>query len=365
LGLAAPVRDYIDSLVHPAARRDPLTAARHRAFIAPRLLGGLLALAMLPIVWVLRGPPSPLEDAALGWLILPILVACYLSRTGEFDQAHVLSALALAILVTAVAAATGGIASFAASWLVLVPLDAALADSRRGAIAAALFAFASAALLLMVPTGFAPERAHESEDSRLLATLGIGAGAVYAGVLALGAQAIAQISKRTRDAEEAHFRLLVRNMTDVVIRHGRDGGVLFISPGAETLFGASARELHGHGLFERIHVADRPAYLTAIADAATVRGTRSIELRVRRGGSAPEQHREARFIWIEMRCRPLAHKAGEMPFEGGDRQLVSVMRDVTERKLQEQALQHARGEFRRAGPPTRMQFSNIRMKKSA
>src|SRR5262249_50750354 len=210
-----------------------------------------------------------------------------------------------------------------------------------------------------------PERAHESEDSRLLAALGIGAGAFYAGALALGAHAIARISKRTRDAEEAHYHLLLRNMTDVVIRHGRNGDVLFISPAAETLFGASARELHGHGLFERVHVADRPAYLTAIADAATVRGTRSVELRVRRGGSAPEQHREAHFIWVEMRCRPLGRESGEAPFDGEDRQLVSVMRDVTERKRQEQALQPARAEYRRAGPSARMQFPNIRMKKSA
>ena len=42
-----------------------------------------------------------------------------------------LSSLALAGLVTAVAADTGGIASFAAIWLVVVPLEAALSASRR------------------------------------------------------------------------------------------------------------------------------------------------------------------------------------------------------------------------------------------
>ena len=57
-------------------------------------------------------------------------------------------------------------------------------------------------------------------------------------------------------------------MTDVITRHGRNGAVLFVSPAAETLFGAKVSELHGHHLFDRVHVTDRPAYLTALADAA-------------------------------------------------------------------------------------------------
>jgi hypothetical protein len=36
-----PVWSYVDALVHPAAQQDALTLARHRAFIAPRLLGRL------------------------------------------------------------------------------------------------------------------------------------------------------------------------------------------------------------------------------------------------------------------------------------------------------------------------------------
>ena len=36
MGLPAPIRIYAESLVHPSARHDVLTAARHRAFIAPR-----------------------------------------------------------------------------------------------------------------------------------------------------------------------------------------------------------------------------------------------------------------------------------------------------------------------------------------
>ena len=35
------IRDRLDALLHPSARYDVLTRARHRVFIAPRLLGSL------------------------------------------------------------------------------------------------------------------------------------------------------------------------------------------------------------------------------------------------------------------------------------------------------------------------------------
>jgi two-component system, cell cycle sensor histidine kinase DivJ len=346
--LLAPVRDYIDALVHPAARRDALTAARHRAFIAPRLLGGLIALAAFPLLWATRGAPGTLEAVALGWLIVPILVACFLSRTGRLEQAHVLSSLALTILVTLVAAASGGIASFAAIWLVLVPLDAALAASRKAVIAAALFALAAAGLLLLLSAaGFAAVPPVNVEESRMLSALAIGAASLYATGLALGAESMARTGIRLRTAEEARYRLLARNMTDVIARHGRNGTVLFISPAAETLFGAPPHQLRGQGLFDRVHVADRPAFLTALSDAAAQDANRSVEFRVRRAPAVAAAHRDPHYVWVEMRCRPLAREAGEAA-DGGDRQVVSVMRDVSERKLQEQVLEAARAEAERA-----------------
>ena len=44
--------------MHPSAQQDALTAARHRAFIAPRLLGSIIALAAFPAYLIARGAPS-------------------------------------------------------------------------------------------------------------------------------------------------------------------------------------------------------------------------------------------------------------------------------------------------------------------
>ena len=144
-----PVRDYIDTLVHPSARADALAAARHRAFIGPRLIGSAAALAALPAYLVLRGVPGALELVVFAWLIAPILTAHFLSRTGYYESAHVLSSLALTGLVTVVSLETGGISSFAAIWLVVVPLEAALSASRRVVAVASTIALAAAGLLLL------------------------------------------------------------------------------------------------------------------------------------------------------------------------------------------------------------------------
>jgi cell cycle sensor histidine kinase DivJ len=273
VGFVRPIREYIDSLVHPSAQQDALMEARHRAFIAPRLLGSLIALAAFPVYLIMRGVPSALEVAVFAWLIIPILIAYYLSRTGRYEGAHVLSSLSLTGLVAAVAYKTGGLSSFAAIWLVVVPLEAALSASRRVVATASTFALAAAGgLLLLGQHGWLPSPEASASETGALAALGIISASLYATGLALGAESLARTSFWLFYAEEDRYRMLARNMTDVITRHGRHGAVLFVSPAAEPLFGATVSELLGHGLFDRVHVADRPAYLTALGQSASQGG---------------------------------------------------------------------------------------------
>jgi cell cycle sensor histidine kinase DivJ len=125
---------------------------------------------------------------------------------------------------------------------------------------------------------------------------------------------------------------------------------MFASPNADAVLGTPAGELQGHGLFERIHVADRPAFLGALSDAAATGDTGGIEFRLRRRGHGSAHSGDgdaAGFIWIEMRCRPF--DGGGNPNRGAARrQVVAVMRDVTQRKAQQEALIAARAEAERA-----------------
>src|ERR1700693_2032622 len=303
------IRDCLDALLHPSARYDALTRARHRAFMAPRLMGSLAAFAAFPVYLAMRGAPTALEVAAFAWLIAPILLSWFLSRTGRYEGAHVLSSLALTGLVMALAMTTGGIESFAAIWLVVVPLEAALSASRRVVAFASALALGRAALLIVLgQLQVLPVAEANTALRAIFAAFGVASATLYAAALAFGAESLARTSVSLLYVEEDRYRLLARNMSDVISRHHRNGAVGFISPAAETMLGPPVPRLLGHGLFDRVHVADRPAYLTALSDAARGGEARSVEFRLRRDsprGRERGQSGQVDFIWVEMRCRPL------------------------------------------------------------
>ena len=277
------IQDCLDALLHPSARYDALTSARHRAFMAPRLLGSLVAFAAFPIYLALRGAPSALEVAAFAWLIAPILLSWFLSRTGRYEGAHILSSLALSGLVMTLAMTTGGIESFAAVWLVVVPLEAALSASRRVVVFASALALSCAALLIAAGHfDLLPAPVASPLLRHLFMAFGVASATLYAAGLAFAAELLARTSVALLYVEEDRYRLLARNMSDVISRHRRNGAVQFISPAVETMLGTQVTRLLGHGLFDRVHVADRPAYLTALSDAARGGEARSVEFRLRR-----------------------------------------------------------------------------------
>jgi cell cycle sensor histidine kinase DivJ len=330
------IRDCLDALLHPSARYDALTRARHRAFMAPRLLGSLAGLAAFPVYLAMRGAPTAIEVAAFAWLIAPILLSWFLSRTGRYEGAHILSSLALAGLVMMIAATTGGIESFAAVWLVVVPLEAALSASRRVVAFASALALSCATLLIALGHYDLLPAEPSAALRGVLMACGVASATLYAAGLAFGAESLARTSVALLYVEEDRYRLLARNMSDVISRHSRNGAVQFISPAAEAMLGTPVARLAGHGLFDRVHVADRPAYLTALSDAARGGESRSVEFRLRRD-AIRGQNMSIDFIWVEMRCRPLEQASPEA-------EVVAVMRDVTDRKIQEQALELARTE---------------------
>ena len=117
---------------HSAVQDDVVaTSARHQSFIASHLLAGIVALLVFPIYLVVSGKPTLLGAIAFLWLLSPIGIAVFLSRTGKFATAHLISAANLAGLITFFCWLTGGILSFLVPWMVVVPLEAALARDIR------------------------------------------------------------------------------------------------------------------------------------------------------------------------------------------------------------------------------------------
>ncbi|MBS7539350.1 PAS domain-containing sensor histidine kinase [Ancylobacter lacus] len=337
--LIAALDTFLDGLVHPSVRGHALLAARHRGFIASRLAGGVCALAAVPMFLGVNGAPGPVELVAFAWLLAPIAIALSLSRSGNLERAHLLSALTVAGLVAAIGWVSGGLDSFVLPWLLVVPLEAALTGSRRVVAAAALMAAAVGTVLFAASTaGVPPLGEIATLDMQALRFLSFLAAVAYAAALAAGATHIAVTGERLSRLHEARYDLLAQNMSDLLTRHSPAGAVEFASPAAQALLGGAPETLVGEGLFERVHVADRPAYRTALSEAAC-RGTGAAEFRVRRGppGAA------GGFIWVEMRARLIDADAG-----GAGPGVVAVMRDVSERKRNELALAGARETAERA-----------------
>ena len=332
---------YFRSLVHDEVRGDTLAAARHQSFIASHMIGGFLALVIFPLYLAAIGQPSLLSGIAFAWLISPIFIAVYLSRSGQLEHAHLISAVNLTGLVTFAASITGGMSSFLIAWMIIVPLEAALSANRRVVITSiGIAALALLGLSLAGVAGALPAAQTFSREPALLALLGSMSALVYAGGLAVSVQSLYGQSEEEIRRGEKRYRLLAENATDMITRHNARGQVLFASFASERMLGVSSRMLLGSGLFERIHVADRPAYLNALRRSGELNESMSVEFRVRCSpvGGSGDIHTVNMFHWVEMRCRPLV----QTEHENVPNEIVAVTRDITARKEQEDELLKAR-----------------------
>lgn len=324
-------------LVHESARSDALALARHQSFIASHLIGGSIALFAFGLYVAMTGRPSLVSMLAFAWLLSPLAIALFLSWTGRLAAAHLISAVNLAGLVTVAAAMSGGITSFLIPWMLVVPLEAALSADRR----VVLTAIAAAGLSLLAiaaagEAGLLPPAPVLWVDSAALALLGSLSAVIYAGGLAVAVQVVHRQSEEAIRVGEDRYRLLAENATDMITRHNARGDVVFASLGGGQIIGEPTRHLLGRGLLDRVHVSDRPQFLSALAACAARGDDPSVEFRLRRGPLLGEQSR-GHFVWVEMRCRRI-----EGP--DGAAEIVAVTRDISERKQQEIELLKARDE---------------------
>ena len=144
--------------------------------------------------------------------------------------------------------------------------------------------------------------------------------------------------------EQERYRDLSEAMDDVVMRLDRTGVVVSASAAADRLFRIKPRDLLGRGLFEHIHVADRPLFLKIVTDAASAGESRTARLRIRTGKTQPSRRGEFHepiFAWVELRTRH--HHAPDASLGGvAETGVLALMRDVTVGKLHEDALEDAK-----------------------
>ncbi|MEX2080590.1 MAG: PAS domain S-box protein [Dehalococcoidia bacterium] len=125
---------------------------------------------------------------------------------------------------------------------------------------------------------------------------------------------------------EERFRLLAENATDMISRSTPEGILTYISPAIEPILGITAEQALGVNLFEGVHRDDLEALLAA--NARTVAGESPVVGLYRRRNIVTREWR-----WLEASSRRI-----DDPNTGECNGILSVTRDVTERKITEDAL---------------------------
>ncbi|RWM83725.1 MAG: PAS domain-containing sensor histidine kinase [Mesorhizobium sp.] len=206
-----------------------------------------------------------------------LLVAASGKMAFAGQVALVMGSLALAGVI----AAADGLASPVAMLVVALPFEAWwIGASRRAALWGAIAAFVAILLQAFASSVF-PFGPAEITAWHWLLPLGW-ALTVFPRVVRLGNPAGAQLDPAPDDRLE--------NIIDaVVLRAGRHGEVLDASAKSRTILKLQPELLFGSGLFDRIHLSDRVAYLSALADMRDGASARRLDLRVRlpQNGNGP------------------------------------------------------------------------------
>ena len=338
--------ERIDSLVHESAA-SPIEAMRHRVFIASRLVLGATGLAFAPVFIAVYGAPTLRETAILGLLLLPFAMAMAVSRTGRLVRCQAISVAGMICFATMAGLGSPSLSGPAMVWLALAPIEAMFSGAAAlvvwsgcGAIAA-IAGLHLARLNISAQTGgSAPEYA---------AAVMYAAAIVYAGAMALAGLKLQRTRQFAGQLDAAQYHALSQAVGDVVLRLDRSGAVIYVSSDRFGGLGLEARDVIGRGLFERVHVADRPAFLKAVADAACGASAEPVELRVR-GASrldAEGERLDAAFQWIELRVRKLDLSPSVSDLEAGE-SVVAVLRDISQVKQHAVELELAREGAERA-----------------
>jgi cell cycle sensor histidine kinase DivJ len=280
---------------------------------------------------LVQGMLLPFVMATIG--LAAGMIAVTLTQRGQYERAAATEVYATLMSGFLLTVGNPAVVDFGLAVALLAPVHASLltrtpVKKRAWAILVVVVAggMGSSTGILVWPEAFRPE----------FALIGALTFVVTASLIAYSASRLNSVFEVYEKGQINAYKHLIEHVQDAVMRFGADGNVLFVSRSAEKLFGCRRFELTGTGLVDRIHVMDRPAYLTAFAEANGDGETRRVEIRMRRDdadmGVAPK------FIWVEASLSPVVDTEAAEPRH----EVVALLRDVTARHDHELELQRAR-----------------------
>ncbi|WP_395698128.1 ATP-binding protein [Methylocella sp.] len=299
------------------ARRGPADTSSAAPLPARRLPRVPLALAPIlaaATLIVLRGAPGAFAAALAGAVAVPLCVLALMAAPGAL--ASLAGASTLGLVAASLAAALGGEAGGAAlAWLILAPVDA-IASGEATLVAAS----GASALIASAAAGGA-------DALGAPAAAGLARPAVLV-MAAVGAATLVGLRAARRRRVRSDAQDVCGLAGDAALLYDRSGRALALAGPRSEAFGLGARELLGRGFFDLVHVADRPAFLQAIAQAARAGEACAgavVRLRTRAACAEPA------FLWLDMRARG----------DGAGRAL-AVFRNVAELRGRQEEIEAAR-----------------------
>jgi two-component system, cell cycle sensor histidine kinase DivJ len=329
LSFALGLEKQIASLVHPSVLPRQAERMRHETFILRRMASSMAIVCLAPLFLAIYGAPAVWHALVFVWCIVPIGAVLLLSRSGNLLMAQTICIISFVGAATTIAAG-GGPWEAALVWLVLAPVEGALSLNNKLVLGAGALSILAALALILADRSGVLHSGFASGHAPLLVLPAI----IYATFAAQGL-----VSFQTRHEESVrerseHYRAVYDMIGDLIVHHDRSGMPEFISSNCLELLGLPSADLLGRGLFDHIHVADRPAFLKAISDAATSSHAVTATLRLRAPGPHGEPHQDLGFRWIELRARRFAAD-GEDATARPNR-VISILRDITQIKRREQ-----------------------------
>jgi len=145
-----------------------------------------------------------------------------------------------------------------------------------------------------------------------------------------------------RDSE-ARYRLMAENSTDLISRTTARGVLAYASDAIRSLLGYEPRDVIGHSVFEYIEPDDHHVVRRFTEGLEQDNTPRTFSYRARR--------KDGTWVWFETTSRAIAHSK-----TGGVDEIVSVSRDISERRQAEEQIEYQAYHDALTGLPNRLLF---------
>lgn len=297
----------VDGMIHPEAAADIFLAPLHRSFLISCFVSGTAALFILPLHLAFAGAPHAATLLVMTWMLSQWPIAHFLSRTGALNKAIGLSSGLFACFVSAICVMSGGESSFALLWLVIPIVESAFATERKVTLAISGFCLALFAGVCLL-AGQVASVVNLPLEARIVAS---SAALFYAGMLVVRISMDRGLARHLVSAAEVRRHSICSNLSETLCSVSPDGRISVLGGPVKEMVGVKPSESERDWLFHRLHVADRPLYLTNLADVRLQGDVQTFDVRLRTGSGRPGDLGKAEYAVFSLTLRPANSADGE------------------------------------------------------